>query len=140
MTTRLEARKSQAAKKPPVLFGARQTGKTTSVVGFTRSSYGQVVRIDFYKQPHLKAAFRGSLESAVVVSALSALLNRDIASTGTLLFFDEVKDCDEAITSIIGVLAFVAASPKTMRCSSWSWRVSDRTIGECRAHTKSNSS
>lgn len=100
ITAKLEAWKSQAAKKPLVLFGARQTGKTTSVMDFARSSYGQVVHIDFYKQPHLKAAFKGSLEPAAIISALGALLNRDIAPTGTLLFFDEIQDCDEAITSL----------------------------------------
>ncbi len=92
--------KSRSSKKPLVVFGARQTGKTTSILDFAAVTYRQVVHIDFYRQPQLKAAFKGSLEPASIVSALSALLNRDIDATDTLLFFDEIQDCDEAITSL----------------------------------------
>ncbi len=99
ITPKLMEWKSQPSKKPLVVFGARQTGKTTSVLDFA-AAYRQVVHIDFYKQPHLKAAFKGSLEPASIVSTLGALLNRDIDATDTLLFFDEVQDCDEAITSL----------------------------------------
>ena len=96
----LEKWKAQASKKPLVLFGARQTGKTRSVLAFAHSHYQNVVHIDFYKQPQLKAAFKGNLDPASIVSSLEALLGQDIPVENTLLFFDEIQDCDEAITSL----------------------------------------
>lgn len=96
----LDAWKEQQEKKPLVITGARQTGKTTSVLEFGRRAYREVVHIDFYRQPHLKAAFAGSLEPTVVVANLEALLMRDIPAEGTLLFFDEIQDCDQAVTAL----------------------------------------
>ena len=98
--SRLAAWKARSDKKPLMLFGARQTGKTTSVLDFARRCYGDVVHIDFYKQPRMKAAFSQSLEPEKVVAALEALLNRDIDAKTTLLFLDEAQECDEAITAL----------------------------------------
>jgi len=92
--------KTKADKKPLVVFGARQTGKTTSILTFANSAYKNVVHIDFYRQPQLKAAFAGSLEPASILQALEVLLRRDIDPASSLLFLDEVQDCDEAITSL----------------------------------------
>lgn len=96
----LEKWESSKNKKPLALFGARQTGKTTSVLAHARAFHDNVVHVDFYKQPQLKAAFRGSLEPRNVVLALEALLRRDIDPEKDFLFLDEIQECDEAITSL----------------------------------------
>lgn len=88
------------AHKPLVVFGARQTGKTTSILEFGRAHYENVVYIDFYKQPSMKSAFQGDLSPAMVIASLEALLDRDINPNNTLLFFDEIQACDEALTSL----------------------------------------
>ena len=102
ITAELEDWAARPNKKPLVLFGARQTGKTTSVLDFakTREAYADVIHIDFYRQPGLKAAFAASLEPKAVVATLEALLGREISPEGTLLFLDEIQDCDQAITAL----------------------------------------
>ena len=87
-------------RKPLVVFGARQTGKTTSVLDFARTRFDDVVHIDFYKQPGYKAAFAGDLAPAEVVSAIEALSGKSVRPGQTLLFLDEVQDCDAALTSL----------------------------------------
>lgn len=86
--------------KPLVVFGARQTGKTTTILAFGNNAYESVVHIDFYRQPFLKEAFRGSLDPASIIPSIEALLNKDIIPGKTLLFLDEIQACDEALTSL----------------------------------------
>ncbi len=100
ITTKLIEWKEQPTRKPLVLFGARQTGKTTSVLNFAKNHYEKVIHIDFYKQDYLKAAFRGKLDPASIVSALEALLATTIDAPHTLLFLDEIQACDEALTAL----------------------------------------
>lgn len=100
MDQSLIAWKSTPNKKPLVLFGARQTGKTTSVLDFAKREYQHLVFIDFYRQPEMKAAFTASREPQAIIMALKALLRIDITPANTLLFFDEIQGCDDAITSL----------------------------------------
>ena len=87
-------------RKPLVVFGARQTGKTTSVLEFGRGNFENIVHIDFFKQPKYKAAFAGDLQPAEVVAAIEALSGQSVRPGSTLLFLDEIQDCDAAITSL----------------------------------------
>ena len=88
------------AHKPLVVFGARQTGKTTSVLEFGRAHYESVVYIDFYRQASAKSAFQGDLTPSAIVRSLEALLDVDVVPGKTLLFLDEIQACDEALTSL----------------------------------------
>ena len=100
ITDKLQSWCQRSEKKPLVLTGARQTGKTTSVLTLGHEAFDRVIHIDFYRQPHLKAAFEGSLEPRSVISALEALLQTDIEPGKALLFLDEIQDCDGAITAL----------------------------------------
>lgn len=100
MDQSLIAWKGTPNKKPLVLFGARQTGKTTSILDFAKREYQHLVFIDFYRQPEMKAAFTASREPQAIIMALKALLRIDITPANTLLFFDEIQGCDDAITSL----------------------------------------
>lgn len=100
ITDKLIAWKNQKTKKPLVITGPRQTGKTYSIEQFAQNNYRNYLLIDFYKQSQLKAAFQGELEPKKIVGALEALLGCDIAADDTLLIFDEIQECDEAITSL----------------------------------------
>lgn len=97
--SKLIAWKNQA-HKPLVVFGARQTGKTTSVLEFGRLHFENVVHIDFYRQPSAKNAFQSDLSPAAVIASLEAMLDVDIVPGKTLLFLDEIQACDEALTSL----------------------------------------
>ena len=100
VATRLSRWKENPDKKPLVLFGARQTGKTTSVLDFGTERYPHVIHIDFYRQPQAKAAFSSSLEPQAILQALEAILRTDIAPDKTLLFLDEIQECDQAMTAL----------------------------------------
>ena len=100
ITNSLKAWSQRITKKPLVLTGARQTGKTTSILEFAHEAFENVVHIDFYRQTHLKAAFEGSLEPSFIISTLEALLQTDIEPGRTLLFLDEIQDCAGAITAL----------------------------------------
>lgn len=97
---KLMAWEQGADRKPLLLFGARQTGKTTSILAFGHENYQNVVYVDFVKQPALKTAFERSLDPQDILSTLGALLRCDINPEGTLLFLDEVQQCDEALSSL----------------------------------------
>ncbi|MBQ9004727.1 MAG: ATP-binding protein [Eggerthellaceae bacterium] len=97
---RFSAWRDEGAKKPLVLLGARQTGKTTSVLAFGRENYADVAHVDFVKRPQLKAAFDGDIEPNRIVANLEALMRRDIVPGRTLLFFDEAQECDRALASL----------------------------------------
>lgn len=92
--------REEGAKKPLVLLGARQTGKTTSVLAFGERGYGDVVHVDFVKRPQMKAAFQGDVETRRVIANLEALMRRDIVPGRTLLFLDEAQECDRALASL----------------------------------------
>lgn len=96
----LDTWKISPRRKPLVLFGARQTGKTTSVLAFAQRSFQQVMHIDFIKRPELKSAFIGSLEPNVVIANLSAMMRQPVSPDTTLIFFDEVQECDSAVTAL----------------------------------------
>lgn len=91
---------SVSQKKPIAVFGARQVGKSTSILEFAQRCYDDVVEINFYKDAFLKQAFSTSLRPHDIVQVLEALLNRDIVPGKTLLFLDEIQACDEALTSL----------------------------------------
>ena len=74
VTAALEAWAAEQGKKPLVLFGARQTGKTTSVLEFGATRYQSVVHVDFVRQPAFKAAFERSLNPKDIIQLLAALL------------------------------------------------------------------
>lgn len=100
ITDKLFAWKTTQEKKPLVIAGPRQTGKTYSIERFAQDNYQNYVLIDFYKQSQVKAAFQGSLEPGKVIAALEALLGCDITPGNTLIILDEIQECDEAITSL----------------------------------------
>ena len=96
----LAAWREEGARKPLVLLGARQTGKTTSVLEFGEKRYGDVAHVDFVKRPQLKAAFDGDIEPGRILANLEALMRRDIVAGRTLLFLDEAQECDRALASL----------------------------------------
>ena len=100
ITEQLEQWVSSSQKKPLAVFGARQVGKSTSILEFAQRCYDDVVEINFYKDAFLKQAFSTSLRPHDIIQALEALLNRDIVPGKTLLFLDEIQACDEALTSL----------------------------------------
>jgi len=95
----LIAWKNNPAKMPLVLFGARQVGKTHTVLAFGKSNYKDVAAFNFESSKNLRAVFEGDLNPNRIISALSNNALKEI-KPDTLIFFDEIQACPKALTSL----------------------------------------
>lgn len=93
--------KARPDKMSLLLSGARQVGKTFSVRRFGRSSYENVIELNFEKSPAYRQAFEGSLEVDDVLARISLVYPGARFIPGkTLLFLDEVQSCPGARTAL----------------------------------------
>ena len=92
--------KKSLYRKPLILQGARQVGKTYSVLEFGRKHYENVAYFNFETSPNLKKTFEESIEPTFLIPILSRLANQTIIKEKTLIFFDEVQLCERALTSL----------------------------------------
>lgn len=86
-------------RKPLLLRGARQVGKSSSVRNLG-TIFQSFVEINFERQPEYKALFSGNLVVERIISQISAIAGQQIIPGQTLLFFDEIQQCPEAIMSL----------------------------------------
>jgi len=91
----------QSAKnrKPLMLRGARQVGKTSTVKNFAKH-FTYFVEINFDEQPAFSTIFEKKLSVFEVCEQLSVLTNTPIVAGQTLLFFDEIQTCIPAISML----------------------------------------
>lgn len=92
--------KSSPYRKPLILQGARQVGKTYSVLEFGREQYENVAYLNFQTSPNLMKTFEESIEPTFLIPILSRLTNQTIIKEKTLIVFDEVQLCERALTSL----------------------------------------
>lgn len=97
----LQAWKSTENRKPIVIKGCRQCGKTSSVLDFAKRNYKHVIYMDFFQQRELRALFTGSLQIDYLTVAISASVPGARFEPGkTCLVFDEIQDCPQARSSL----------------------------------------
>ncbi|MCD8498828.1 MAG: AAA family ATPase [Clostridiales bacterium] len=87
-------------RKPLVVQGARQVGKTYSILEFGRSHYENVAYLNFETSPSLVKSFDESLEPDYLVPILSRLAGQTIVREKTLLVLDEIQLCERALTAL----------------------------------------
>jgi hypothetical protein len=93
--------KNQKDKKCLIIKGARQVGKTYAIRTFGEKNYSEVVEINFKETPSMLEAFSGDLDVDTLVLALRFRFpEKKISPESTLIFFDEIQECPEAITSL----------------------------------------
>lgn len=94
--------KKNPNRKPLIIKGCRQCGKTFSVLDFAKKNYKNVVYLNFFENPDYGAVFSGSLEVDHIVMMLSALLGRAaVFEPGeTVMILDEIQDCPDARTAL----------------------------------------
>lgn len=94
--------KKNPNRKPLIIKGCRQCGKTFSVLDFAKKNYKNVVYLNFFENSDYAAVFSGSLEVDHIVMMLSALLGRAaVFEPGeTVMILDEIQDCPEARTAL----------------------------------------
>jgi predicted AAA+ superfamily ATPase len=97
----LLAWKQSARRKPLVLDGARQTGKTWLLKEFARQSYEGLVYLNFDEDRKLRQFFTGdTLKPARIIADLQIYLQREIRPQQDLIVMDEVQECGEAVHAL----------------------------------------
>ena len=88
-------------KKCLVVQGARQTGKTYTVERFAEENYEELVEINFKQMPSAMEIFSGDLTvDAMVMGMRFRFPEKKIIPGKTLIFLDEIQECQEAVTSL----------------------------------------
>lgn len=95
----LIAWKSRAGRKPLVVRGARQVGKTHLVEAFGKSCFESVLTVNLEQKDDLHPLFN-RMEPNHIVQELSLYFNRPITPGRTLLFLDEIQACPKAIACL----------------------------------------
>lgn len=99
---RLQDWKCSPNRKPLLIKGCRQCGKTYSVLDFAKKNYKHVVYLNFFENPDYCSVFEGSLEIDNITMLLSALLGSEaVFEPGkTILVLDEIQECPDARTAL----------------------------------------
>ncbi len=93
--------KNSKSKKPLVIKGIRQCGKTYIVQKFAKENYESVVYINFIIEPGKRSAFTGNLDIDTIILNLSALIPGSRFISGkTCIILDEIQECREARTAL----------------------------------------
>ena len=92
--------KNSANRKPLILQGARQVGKTYAILNFGKNEYENVVYFNFETNPKLKETFEENIAPNYLLPILSRLAEQTILKEKTLIFFDEIQLCERALTSL----------------------------------------
>ena len=96
----LEAWKKSEHRKPLILQGARQVGKTYSILEFGRTHYENVAYFNFETNPKLSETFGENISPDYLLPILSHISGQTIVKEKTLIIFDEVQLCERALTSL----------------------------------------
>lgn len=91
---------SSSDRKPLLLFGARQVGKTYALKQLGKQAFDSYVHVDFSKDASAAHIFDGSLEPSRLVRAIEAYSRTTIMPKHTLLILDEIQLCERALTSL----------------------------------------
>lgn len=100
ITKFLEEWKNSKYRKPLILQGARQVGKTYSLLEFGRTHYENVAYFNFETSPKLNETFEENIRPDYLIPILSHISGQTIVKEKTLIIFDEVQLCERAVTSL----------------------------------------
>lgn len=93
--------KQNKDRKPLIVKGARQIGKTKSITAFAETNYKSVIAINFVEQQKYKQIFNDGYEVDTIIKNISLLdPSLKFIPNDTILFFDELQECPECATSL----------------------------------------
>lgn len=92
--------KSKKNKKPLIIRGARQVGKTWLMKEFGRSVYKKMVYINFDNNEQMEILFNSDMAIDRIIEGLELYTNQKIDPLDTLLIFDEIQEVPKALTSL----------------------------------------
>ena len=96
----LEQWKSGKYRKPLIIQGARQVGKTYAILEFGRTHYDNVAYFNFQTSETLSSAFEENISPSYLLPILSHISGQTITRGKTLIVFDEIQLCERALTSL----------------------------------------
>lgn len=92
--------KNDAERKPMVLRGARQVGKTWLMKEFGKVHYENSVYFNFDEEDELRSVFEMNKDPHRIIELLSMISGQRISPETTLIIFDEIQECPEALNSL----------------------------------------
>lgn len=98
--TYLSEWKENPYRKPLILQGARQVGKTYALLEFGRNHYENVVYLNFETNEKLFRTFQEDIRPSYLLPILSRLAGQTIIREKTLIILDEIQLCERALTSL----------------------------------------
>jgi len=96
----LERWKNKKYRKPLIIRGARQVGKTWLMKEFARRNYEKVAYINFDNNPRMKSVFENDYDISRIITALQIEAGVRIDAENTLIIFDEVQEVPKALASL----------------------------------------
>lgn len=92
--------KNKASRKPLILKGARQVGKTYILKQFAKENFKTYHYINFEKQENISSLFLKDLDPSRIIKELEIILNISIDKKNDLLILDEIQNCPQALSSL----------------------------------------
>ena len=92
--------KSSSDRKPLLIIGARQTGKTYVMKSFGSRFFDSIIFLDFERDPMMRTIFEGDLSPDSIIPQLEAITGIRFISGRTLIILDEIQACPRAITAL----------------------------------------
>ena len=92
--------KNSPERKPLIVYGARQVGKTWLVNEFANKHFKDIVTLDFFQFPEYGNIFEHGLEPEKIIKAIGIEFRKKINPADTLIFFDEIQTCQRAKDSL----------------------------------------
>ena len=87
-------------RKPLIIHGARQVGKTYIVKQFGKDFYENLIYVNFETNPELSSQIEASIDAKYIVNKLELFYGEKIIPGKTLIFFDEIQANERALTSL----------------------------------------
>ena len=100
ITAYLEQWKTSKYRKPLIVQGARQVGKTYAILEFGKNNYDNVAYFNFQTSPELEKTFAENISPSYLLPILAHISGQTITRGNTLIVFDEIQLCERAVTSL----------------------------------------
>ncbi|EHK9117278.1 ATP-binding protein [Vibrio vulnificus] len=131
---KLIAWKNSKTRKPLLIEGARQTGKTFLLQKLLGKEFKKILRVDFLQNPELMEAFAGSLNPDVIITNVELLTGQSFNLDTDLLILDEIGECQRAVTSL---KYFAEQTPEAYiaACGSTIGQLTSFPVGKVEQHS-----
>lgn len=97
---RLRKWKESKNRKPLIIYGARQVGKTYIIKQFGKENYENLIYVNFEMNQELSSQISESIDAKYIINKLELFYGEKIIPGKTLIFFDEIQANERALTSL----------------------------------------